>query len=102
MLFRSGKETRRRNAHFIPMEDDEDELGSTMQMPKPTSEEVNGVATYMPNQKLTRINPVRVEKKEPVKQPVEEPKEAVKPKFLKFLFLIVFHIFHSFNQLFSI
>lgn len=75
-----GKETRRRNAHFIPMEDDEDELGSTMQMPKPTSEEVNGVATYMPNQKLTRINPVRVEKKEPVKQPVEEPKEAVKPK----------------------
>ena len=51
-----------------------------MQMPKPTSEEVNGVATYMPNQKLTRINPVRVEKKEPVKQPVEEPKEAIKPK----------------------
>lgn len=75
-----GKETRKRNAHFIPMEDDEDELGSTMQMPKPTSEEVNGVATFMPNQKLTRINPIRVEKKEPMKQPVETVKETVKPK----------------------
>ena len=64
--------------HVIPMDtDDEDELGSTMQMPKPTSK-ANGVATYMPNQKLTRIKPARVEK-EPVKQPVEEPTEAVKP-----------------------
>lgn len=70
-----GNDTRRRNAHFIPMEDDDDELGSTMQMPKAKGEEVAGVATFMPNQKLTRINPVRVEKKveeKPVAKPVEK------------------------------
>lgn len=73
-----GNETRRRNAHFIPMEDDTDELGSTMQMPKQKAEEVNGVATYMPNQKLTRINPVGLKEQKKEEQDFEEsiPQES--------------------------
>ena len=54
--------TAKRNAHFVPMEEDDEQLGSTMKMPKSTlhHQEIDGVATYMPNQKLTRINPIKL------------------------------------------
>lgn len=75
-----GTETRRRNAHFVPMEEDNDDLGDTMQMSKPVADEVDGIQTFMPNQKLTRINPVGIKdqlvkpstRKAVVEEPVQE------------------------------
>lgn len=61
-----------RNAHIMPMEED---TGSTMKMNKPQlDEDVDGVATYMPNQKLTRMNPVQAAPE--VVVPVEEEKTS--------------------------
>ena len=57
-----------RNTHIVPME--EEETGGTMKIQKPEIEQdVDGVATYMPNQKLTRINPIQTKP-----EIVEEPK----------------------------
>lgn len=57
-----------RNTHIVPME--EEEAGGTMKIQKPEIEQdVDGVATYMPNQKLTRINPIQTKP-----ELVEEPK----------------------------
>ncbi len=57
-----------RNTHIVPME--EEKTGGTMKIQKPEIEQdVDGVATYMPNQKLTRINPIQTKP-----EVVEEPK----------------------------
>lgn len=50
-----------RNQHIMPME--EEELGSTMEMPRNANFMSNSttVADFMQNQKLTRINPVNIE-----------------------------------------
>lgn len=49
-----------RNQHIMPMEEDDENLGSTMEMPRTSSfgNDIPGVATFMPNQKLNRMNPV--------------------------------------------
>ena len=49
-----------RNQHIMPMVEEEEDLGSTMEMPRTNSfgNDVDGTMTYMPNQKLTRQNPV--------------------------------------------
>lgn len=49
-----------RNQHIMPMEDDDENLGSTMEMPRTSSfgNDIAGIATFMPNQKLNRQNPV--------------------------------------------
>lgn len=62
----------RRNTHILPV--DEEESGTTMRMSKPAMD-VDGVATYMPNQKLTRINPVMT-KPEAVSVPEVEQERA--------------------------
>lgn len=62
----------RRNTHILPV--DEEESGTTMRMSKPAMD-VDGVATYMPNQKLTRINPVMT-KPETVSVPEVEQERA--------------------------
>ncbi len=62
----------RRNTHILPV--DEEEAGTTMRMSKPAMD-VDGVATYMPNQKLTRINPVMT-KPETVSVPEVEQERA--------------------------
>lgn len=62
----------KRNTHILPV--DEEESGTTMRMSKPAMD-VDGVATYMPNQKLTRINPVMT-KPEAVSVPVVEQERA--------------------------
>lgn len=73
-----GDQTKKRNSHFIPMEEEDETLGSTMQMPTTKAEDVDGVATYMPNQKLTRINPVTTTPRiEPELIPDEEEEEVV-------------------------
>lgn len=59
-----------RNTHIVPMEE---ETGGTMKMQKPEiDQEVDGVATYMPNQKLTRINPIQTKP-----EIIEEPKVGI-------------------------
>lgn len=62
----------KRNTHILPV--DEEESGTTMRMSKPAMD-VDGVATYMPNQKLTRINPVMT-KPETVSVPEVEQERA--------------------------
>lgn len=62
----------KRNTHILPV--DEEESGTTMRMSKPAMD-VDGVATYMPNQKLTRINPVMT-KPEAVSVPEVEQERA--------------------------
>lgn len=62
----------KRNTHILPV--DEEESGTTMRMSKPAMD-VDGVATYMPNQKLTRINPVMT-KTEAVSVPEVEQERA--------------------------
>ena len=62
----------RRNTHILPV--DEEESGTTMRMSKPAMD-VDGVATYMPNQKLMRINPVMT-KPEAVSVPEVEQERA--------------------------
>ena len=74
----SQPEISRRNTHILPVEEDVEESGSTMRMPKPDMD-VDGVATYMPNQKLTRINPVMT-KPEIVSQPEVKEEEEEQPK----------------------
>ena len=74
----SQPEISRRNTHILPVEEEEEESGSTMRMPKPDMD-VDGVATYMPNQKLTRINPVMT-KPEIVAAPEVKEEEEVQAK----------------------
>lgn len=60
-----AKPAPQRNSHFVAMEEKkEEDLGQTMQMPN-IQNDVDGVAMYMPNQKLTRINPVKTAKPKP-------------------------------------
>ena len=74
----SQPEISRRNTHILPVEEEEEESGSTMRMPKPDMD-IDGVATYMPNQKLTRINPVMT-KPEIVSAPEVKEEEEEQPK----------------------
>ncbi|WP_305209252.1 hypothetical protein [Dubosiella newyorkensis] len=71
--------SQKRTAHFVEMEDDdEDEGGTTMKLPKGLKDEA-AMASLMPsNQKLTRINPVRVKEveQESVKIEPEEKEPA--------------------------
>ncbi len=60
-----------RNTHIVPMEEEEP-AQQTMKREKPNVEEVDGVAMYMPNQKLTRINPVQTSVPEELKTKEEE------------------------------
>ena len=71
----SQPEISRRNTHILPVEEEEEESGSTMRMPKPDMD-VDGVATYMPNQKLTRINPVMTKPKIVAAPEVKEEEEV--------------------------
>lgn len=52
-----------RNQHIMPMEEDDENLGSTMEMPRTSSfgNDIAGVASFLPNQKLNRVNPVEPE-----------------------------------------
>ncbi|MDD7281896.1 MAG: hypothetical protein PUH10_07925 [Erysipelotrichaceae bacterium] len=80
-----------RNQHIMPM-DEEEELGSTMEMPRSSnfmSNNSSGIVDFMQNQKLTRINPVNTQPqpeiyndfvKEPEK--VEEEKEEKEEKIV--------------------
>lgn len=61
----------KRNQHIMPMEEETESAGSTMQIPVSQSEE--GIPAYLPNQRLTRMNPITLEEKEePEVQPVPE------------------------------
>ena len=55
-----------RNQHIMPMEEDDEDLGHTMEMPRTSSfgNDIDGIATFMPNQKLTRQNPIVVDQQE--------------------------------------
>ncbi|MCF0106587.1 MAG: DUF4366 domain-containing protein [Holdemanella sp.] len=55
-----------RNQHIMPMDEEEENLGSTMEMPK--TSDVDGVTTYLPNQKLKRVNPITLSKYDDFKQ----------------------------------
>lgn len=75
-----GNTIQRRNQHFVPMDQDEEQLGSTMKMSTTEfhQDTVDGIQTYMPNQKLTRMNPVNVPPME--NSPFSNIKEEVESK----------------------
>lgn len=79
-------ETKKRTRHFLPMEEDEDEGGSTMKLPKSISEE-SALSSLMPNQKLTRINPVAIKEteisQEEVNRMIEQAKAEEKKEIEK-------------------
>ncbi|WP_305154672.1 (d)CMP kinase [uncultured Dubosiella sp.] len=79
-------ETKKRTRHFLPMEEDEDEGGSTMKLPKSISGE-SALSSLMPNQKLTRINPVAIKEteisQEEVNRMIEQAKAEEKKEIEK-------------------
>lgn len=52
----------KRNQHIMPMEEDTELAGSTMQIPVTQNED--GISAYLPNQKLTRMNPITLDRHE--------------------------------------
>ncbi len=74
-------ETKKRNQHFLPMEDEE-EGGTTMKLPKSMNED-SSFASLMPNQKLTRINPVAVKETEISQEEVNQMIENARQEEIK-------------------
>lgn len=72
-------EAKKRTQHFLPMEDDdEEESGTTMELPRSLSED-SALASLMPSgQKLTRINPVAVKETEISAEEVDRMIEEAK------------------------
>lgn len=70
-----------RNSHFVEMEGPVEQDDTIEEKRIVTQDEVDGVVTYMPNQKLTRINPIRPVKNEKPQdntldeqiEPIQEP-----------------------------
>lgn len=69
-----------RNQHIMPMEEEE-ELGSTMEMPRNASfmSDSSSIASFMQNQTLTRINPVNTQPQPEIYNDFVQ-KEEEKPK----------------------
>lgn len=66
------QEPKKRSEHFLPMDEDEDEGGTTMKLPKSLKDDPS-ISSFMAAQKLTRINPIRFDEEE------EEVVETVEP-----------------------
>lgn len=71
------QEPKKRSEHFLPMDEDEDEGGTTMKLPKSLKDDPS-ISSFMAAQKLTRINPIRFdEEEEEVAETVESTEKIV-------------------------
>lgn len=75
-------EAKKRNQHILPMEEEEEEGGTTMKLPKSINED-SAFASLMPNQKLTRINPVAVKETEISQEEVNQMIENARQEEIK-------------------